>query len=109
MTTHPEPIKDNDRLALSMRDALLENEGIRKDPHLDRSVGLFDGDGELIATGSCFKNTLRCLAVRSDHRGEGLMAAIVSDLMRVQAERGNAHVFLYTKPETAWQFSVDIM
>ena len=44
-------------------DALLEQEGIRRDGNLDYTCGLFDGDGRLVATGSCFGSTIRCLAV----------------------------------------------
>ena len=100
-----EQIKDNDRLAVAMQRKLLLSEGIEKDPHSDYSAGIFDADGTLIATGSCYENTLRCLAVSSAHRGEGLMTVLISHLLSVQAERGNRHVFLYTKPEAAPQFS----
>lgn len=82
-------------------DALLEREGIRRDGNLDYTCGLFDEDWSLIATGSCFGNTLRCLAVDRDHQGEGLLNQIVTHLTEVQAERGNTHLFLYTKPQSA--------
>lgn len=78
-------------------DELLQDEGIRRDKNLDYSCGVFDEDGALIATGSSYKNTLRCLAVSSEHRGEGLMNQVVSHLLEKQMERGNSHVFLYTK------------
>ncbi len=78
-------------------DALLQNEGIRRDRNLDYSCGVFDDNGTLIATGSCFKNTLRCLAVSSEHRGEGLMNQVVSHLMERTVQQGYSHVFLYTK------------
>ncbi len=78
-------------------DELLLREGIRRDKNLDYSCGVFDDDGTLIATGSSFRNTLRCLAVSSEHRGEGLMNQVVSHLMERQMEQGNSHVFLYTK------------
>lgn len=82
-------------------DALLEQEGIRRDGNLDYTCGLFDEDWNLIATGSCFGNTIRCLAVDRNHQGEGLLNRIVTHLMEVQAERGNTHLFLYTKPRSA--------
>lgn len=78
-------------------DALLRAEGIRRDKNLDYSCGVFDEDGALIATGSSYKNTLRCLAVSSEHRGEGLMNQVVSHLLEKQVEHSNSHVFLYTK------------
>lgn len=82
-------------------DALLEQEGIRRDRNLDYTCGLFDGDWHLVATGSCFGSTIRCLAVDRSRQGEGLLNQIVSHLMEVQAQRGYAHLFLYTKPASA--------
>ena len=82
-------------------DALLQAEGIRRDKNLSYTCGVFDEDMRLIATGSCFGNTLRCLAVSSDHRGEGLMNEVVSHLMERQLLQGNSRVFLYTKPQSA--------
>ncbi len=81
--------------------ALLEAEGIRKDANLDYTCGMFDDDFNLIATGSCFGNTMRCMAVSSAHQGEGLMNEIVGHLMEVQFARGNTHLFLYTKCDSA--------
>lgn len=94
-------IRADDRRALRQMDALLQKEGIERDKNLDYSVGLFDEDYELIGTGSCFGNTLRCLAVSSDHQGEGLLNQIISHLMEVQYQRGNTSLFLYTKCSTA--------
>ena len=82
-------------------DALLQAEGIRRDKNLSYTCGVFDEDMRLIATGSSFGNTLRCLAVASDHRGEGLMNEVVSHLMERQMAQGNSRVFLYTKPQSA--------
>ncbi|MCR4676162.1 MAG: [citrate (pro-3S)-lyase] ligase [Sphaerochaetaceae bacterium] len=78
-------------------DTLLKNEGIKRDGHLDYSCGLFDDDYNIVATGSCYNNTLRCLAVSSSHRGEGLMNEVVSHLMNRLFEQGYTHIFLYTK------------
>ncbi|WP_434309115.1 [citrate (pro-3S)-lyase] ligase [Hominifimenecus sp. rT4P-3] len=86
-------------------DALLEKEGIQRDKNLDYSVGLFDEDYNLVATGSCFKNTLRCMAVDSGHQGEGLLNQVVSHLMEHQYERGNIELFLYTKCDSAKFFN----
>ena len=89
-------ISPRDPRTQAMVDRLLQQEGIRRDANLDYSCGIFE-DGELIATGSSFQNTLRCLAVSSAHRGEGLMNQVVSHLMERQVALGNSHVFLYTK------------
>ena len=50
---------------------LLKKEDIRMDKNLEYTCGIFDSEHNLIATGSCFGNTLRCLAVSSQYQGEG--------------------------------------
>lgn len=82
-------------------DSLLKSEGIRRDANLDYTCGMYDEEMNIIATGSCFGNTLRCMAVSSAHQGEGLMNQIVSHLIQVQFERCNTHLFLYTKCNSA--------
>lgn len=86
-------------------DSLLAAEGIRRDGNLDYTCGMFDEEMNLVATGSCFGNTLRCMAVSSSHQGEGLMNQIVTHLMEVQVSRGNAHLFLYTKCDSSKFFA----
>ena len=90
-----------DRYMQDEVDALLEREGIHRDQHLDYTAAMLDEDYHVIATGSLFGNTLRCMAVSSDHQGESLMNAIVSHLIEVQYSRGNYHLFLYTKCDSA--------
>lgn len=94
-------IRPGDRRALRQMDALLSREGIERDRNLDYSAGLFDEDYNLVGTGSCFGNTLRCLAVSSDHQGEGLLNQIITHLIEYQYSHGNTHLFLYTKCNTA--------
>ena len=94
-------IRLDDWMEQQQLEALLYAEGIRRDRNLDYTCGIFDAEETLIATGSCFHNTIRCLAVSNSHRGEGLMNRIVSHLIEIQALRGNLHLFLYTKPEAA--------
>ena len=90
-----------DKRTLASVDALLHKEGITRDGNLDYICAMLDEDGEVIATGSCFRNTLRCFAVSSEHQGEGLLNEIVSHLMEYQLARGNGHLFLYTKVKAA--------
>lgn len=94
-------IRPTDRRSIRLMETLLEQEGIERDKNLDYSVGLFDDDYNLVATGSCFKNTLRCMAVDSSHQGEGLLNKVVTHLMDHQFERGNLELFLYTKCDSA--------
>lgn len=91
----------SDKRALAQIEALLEQEGIRRDRNLDYICAMFDEDYQVIATGSCFANTLRCFAVDQAHQGEGLLNQVITHLMEVQYGRGNSHLFLYTKINTA--------
>ena len=94
-------IYPSDRRANTQINKLLLAEGIRRDANLDYTCGMYDDEMNIIATGSCFGNTLRCMAVSSAHQGEGLMNQIVTHLISVQFERGNTHLFLYTKCNSA--------
>ncbi len=98
-------ISPTDTRRLSEIDALLSMEGIQRDQHLDVICAIFDDQHRIIATGSCFFNTMRCFAVSSDHKGEGLLADLLLYLIELQFQRGHTHLFLYTKPEAAPLFS----
>ena len=90
-------VSPSDMRALRQVDALLEQEGIQRDGNLDYIAALYDEDYRVIATGSCFGNTLRCFAVSHEHQGEGLLNQVITHLIEVQHERGNLQLFLYTK------------
>ena len=94
-------IYPGDQRALAKVDALLKQEGIERDGNLDYIAAMYDEDYHIIATGSCFLNTLRCFAVSHAHQGEGLLNQIITHLIEVQYERGNLHLFLYTKTSSA--------
>ena len=93
-------IHPNDKFSNKIILNLLKAEGINKDRNLDYTCAAYDQNYNIIGTGSCFGNTLRCLAVSSEHRGEGLTNKIVSHLIQYQFARGNFHLFIYTKFST---------
>ena len=70
-------IYPSDTRANAQVNTLLEAKGIRRDANLDYTCGMYDDEMNIVATGSCFGNTLRCMAVSSAHQGEGLMNQIV--------------------------------
>lgn len=94
-------ILHTDKRGMRQMDALLKQEGIEQDKNLDYTAGLFDDDYNLVAVGSCFQNTLRCLAVDSAHQGEGLLNQVITHLTIYQHQRGNINLFLYTKCDKA--------
>jgi [citrate (pro-3S)-lyase] ligase len=93
-------IYPNDKYSNSMILKLLNQEGIKRDRNLDYTCVAYDSDYNIIGTGSCFGNTLRCLAVSNEHQGEGITNKIVSHLIQYQFDRGNFHLFIYTKYST---------
>ncbi|EKX95474.1 [citrate (pro-3S)-lyase] ligase [Selenomonas sp. oral taxon 138] len=94
-------IYPSDRAGMARVRALLEKEDLRMDANLDYTCAVLDDAGAVIATGSCCGNTLRCFAVDGEHQGEGLLNEVLTHLIVVQQERGNAAVFLYTKGSAA--------
>ncbi|GHV35905.1 [Citrate [pro-3S]-lyase] ligase [Synergistales bacterium] len=98
-------IRLDSRLDAEDFERLLRGEGIERDRYLDYAVGLRDDDDRLVAAGGCFANTLRCLAVDSAHRGEGLLNRVLSLLSGYEAEWGYYHLFLYTKCGSARFFN----
>ena len=74
-------IYPSDILANKQINELLLAEGIRRDANLDYTCDMYDDEMNIIATGSCFGNTLRCMAVSNAHQGEGLMNQIVTHLI----------------------------
>ena len=79
----------SDKRTNAQVDALLEQEGIRRDANLDYTCVMFDSDYQAIATGSCFGNTLRCMAVDSSHQGEGFSSRIWCRIPDPPAKRGD--------------------
>lgn len=94
-------IFSSDKTAMKEVEHLLTAEGIQMDKNLDYTCAAVDEQKKITATGSCFGNTLRCLAVHSDYQGYGLLNQVVSHLVDYQFSRGKTHLFLYTKSSTA--------
>ena len=94
-------VYQSDKKTRNKIEKLLQASGIRRDRNLDYTCAVYDEDYNVIATGSCFGNTLRCMAVSNEHQGEGLMNEIVSHLVQYEYERKIFHLFLYTKCNSA--------
>jgi [citrate (pro-3S)-lyase] ligase len=81
----------------------LANFGLSFDGGVDYTLAAYRGD-EVIGTGSFAGKVLCNFAVCEDVRGEGLTAAIASQLMAEQGRRGTYHYFVYTRPASAAMF-----
>ena len=97
----------NDKKGNKEIERLLNEEGIRKDKNLDYTCAVYDKEYNIVATGSCFGNTLRCVAISKNHQGEGILNTLFSHLIQHQFERNNFHLFLYTK-YSSYQFFEDL-
>lgn len=94
-------VRPSDSRSMAQIDALLAREGILRDRNLDYTCAVYDENYNVVATGSCYGNTLRCFAVSHEYQGERLLNQVVSHLLEVQLDCGNLHLFLYTKTDTA--------
>lgn len=83
---------------------LLSSQNISLDSYIDYAMGIFDGS-QLIGSGSLSGNTLRSIAVDADYQGTGVINKIISHLINEQRNRGNHHLFIFTKPGSSQSFS----
>lgn len=84
--------------------ALLKKAGLEPDTNIEHTALLWE-DGVLLAAGSRQGNLLKCIAVDEARQGEGLTASLISALRQDAFSSGHDHLFLYTKPGNAFQFS----
>ncbi|MDO5015567.1 MAG: [citrate (pro-3S)-lyase] ligase [Eubacteriales bacterium] len=97
MSTYLEPIYSHNSEALAAYASLCAQSGLDAEQQFDYLLGLYDTERQLLAAGGLVGNTLRGLVAESSHRGEGLMAQVVSGLVSYQAGRGVFRLFLYGK------------
>lgn len=97
-------IHPQDARARAQVDALLAAEGLRRDSNLEYTCGIFTDSGQLIATGSSFRNTLRCFAVEQAFQGEGLLNTVISHLCEYLCSCGHTDLFVYTKHDSMRYF-----
>ncbi len=84
--------------------AFLAQFGLAYEAPLDYTVAFYQGE-QIVATGSLAGKVLRNIAVAADIQGEGLTAAVVSNLVGEAGRRGIYHYFLYTRPGSAAKFA----
>lgn len=95
---HPTPAQ---LLALA---ALYEQTGLAAAGRWDCLAAVWE-DSELAAAGIREGKVLTHLAAAPGRQGEGLMAAVVSELVKEAAEQGIYRLFLFTKPKNREAFS----
>lgn len=79
-------------------EAFLKKSGLTPDSFYSYSVLLTDQNGSILGCGSRYENVLKCIAIDETYQGEGLLAKIVTQLVKQAAQSGISHLFLFTKP-----------
>ena len=91
------------RSAKEAWETLLHQAGIRSEDTVEYTVGVYDGE-KLVATGSRFKNVLKCIAVCKDYTGGEVISLLVSHLMAEVFDDGFTSCYVYTKPGSVMSF-----
>jgi [citrate (pro-3S)-lyase] ligase len=81
----------------------LNHHGLRLDEDVEYTMAIYDHDS-IIATGSFSGRILKCIAVDEAYQGMGAAARVLSHLINEAYQRGNTHLFIYTKPESGTLF-----
>lgn len=82
---------------------LLKQEDLDMDLSIEETIGIFDKD-KLIATGGIKTNTLRCIAIDKSYQGGKVLNILMSQLIRIQYQRGLNDIFIFTKPSSQKSF-----
>ena len=83
---------------------LLDKCSLSKPEGVDYTAGIYDDNGELVATGSLKGDMFQAVAVDPAHQGEDLMGKLLTHLIGVASEKGLSSLHLFTKPDKAVQF-----
>lgn len=76
----------------------LEHMGLTYDEQISHSIVLREGK-EIIATASCQKNVIKCVAISEKHQGQNLLAYLITSLNEYFFRMGISHFFGFTKPK----------
>lgn len=75
---------------------LLKQEGIRTEETVEDAFGIFENE-KLIATGSRFKNIIKCIAVDSNYQGTNVFNELITFLYDEVIYAGYTSCYVYTK------------
>ena len=82
----------------------LKDFDINYEKDVDYTLAAFDGD-KIVGTGSAAGRVLKCFAIDETYQGMGITNAIITRLFAYQYERGESHLFIFTKPKNIKIFS----
>lgn len=82
---------------------LLQQNNLGMDDDIEQFVVACSGR-RVIGCAGLVSNTIKCVAVACDWRGENLSARLLGEVENLAVQRGNFHLFLYTRPGNAERF-----
>lgn len=74
------------------------------DEGIEYSICILNDNYEVIGTGSVDQNVIKCVAIAPEYQGQGLSAAIMTNLIQYEFEKAVTHLFIYTKPKNLEMF-----
>ncbi|MDD3369993.1 MAG: [citrate (pro-3S)-lyase] ligase [Lachnospiraceae bacterium] len=83
----------------------LERMNLGYDQGIEYSACILNDNYEIIGTGSVDQNVIKCVAIDPEYQGQGLAAAIISNLVQYLFEKERTHIFIYTKPNNLAMFT----
>lgn len=94
----------NDKYTVEQIRNFLADFELSFDSSMDYTVGIFDDNERLVATGSRSGSILRNIAVDENLQGEGLTAQLIGHLIKQASECGVYHYFIFTQPRKSVMF-----
>lgn len=83
----------------------LDRMELRYDEGIEYSVCMLNENYDVIGTGSVDQNVIKCVAIDPNYQGQGLSAAIITNLIQYEFEKARTHIFVYTKPKNQMMFA----
>ena len=94
---------ENDKEKKSVESFLYTN-GLKYEDNVDFTQVYLQGE-EILATGSLSHNIIKCVAISPRIRGTGILAKLMTRLVKMLYMRGYKHHFIFTKPRYVSTFS----
>lgn len=89
--------KNSEKLT-AIQQFLAEND-LRFDESVMQFIVAFDDNDRILACGGLAGKIIKCVAVSEQARGTGIALQLATELVNLAYEKGQTHLFIYTKPE----------
>ena len=85
-------------------ETLLLSANIRQEANIEDVYGIYNEEDILIATGSVYKNILKCIAISDEYRGGVVLGQLITQLINVVWQNNYHACYVYTKADTTDSF-----